>query len=888
MPRAFDRYIPDNDHDPLRALLDFDNPLGTLGDSLETILEAIRNGLTQLIQELTGLDFSDPAAFLTSLIELITTGGPLVGFIASILGEIGSYIGIPNLGDFLTGLAGLNPLEILPKLLGAFQGINLDGGPGAVLQAITQGIGQLIGNLLNGGQPINAINLFGTLLPGLFSNIPIGALNSEQPNQWSQGEFPSADSIADNPVWSWDASVGRAAAGSARVTANGLLKVLRRAPIPVAPGQKIDMHAWARWSGLTYTGTPIRLGVRTFEAGSEPNSWDLLDSIDLDSIASPGANSSSHPDADDDDFVELSAVWTVPAGVEAYTPRLIVTGDATAGTVWFDDGSGKQTGLIQQAWVSDLVADLQALLDWVENLVDQLLDALGLDVLGNLADKIFDLADEVSGWFGDTQGVIGNVSSLFSTVLDRLADLDILDVPDGSLFDAIGDALANIPFLNILGFGGPADIGGSFQETWDQLIGGFVGAVGSGSGLSDLFNIAQEVSSNAFKGFLSLDILGIRNNKGFGSGMLSSSTASIPLTQVAVGGSAPTFGVTSTTAITLYERVQESAECGVVRWMGSGTTNITGFFLNIYKMDPSTGDRTCVYTSGDIKADLSATMTTNKHVMSTPIQREPSEIYGYELALTGTGTHTVVGQSSWIHADPDVYPRKMSSVRSGGSVSVSTMQSSGSITYGSNIPFIEIAVGLDDVVIPHSPETVLFNTVQSGTSLPIPSWANFVEAIPLGGGGGGRQGGTWGVSGEGGENGNWNTDTWERGVDWAAAESVSLSITVAAGGAGGTGIGANGGTSSVTLPASTGHSAQTLNATGGEGGDALNAGGGDKQGQSPGNITYGGVIYQGGAAQNTFGGNGSAPGGGGAGGNYVSFQHGGDGARGAVWIRFKQ
>lgn len=782
----------------------------------------------------------------------------------------------------------------------AFDGIDLTN-PGAVLAAIVNAIADavedipvvgelaaLIAKLVNGGQPINASNIFGSLLSSVFSGgVPIGALTASQPNLRREGDFTSPTAIAANDKWTRDADFGRTAAGSARVEADGTLLVLVSEPIAVSPSDDpIELQAFAHWADLVSTGSPIQFAIRKLAPGPIPNTYTLVGSETIDTIASPGTDSSDHADADEDGWVELSGNWTVEEGVSAYTTRLVVTETATAGVVHFDDDYEQQTGLIQQPWVLDLPEDLSALLEWVETIVDQLLGALGLDAVGSLLDKIFDLSDGFDDWFGDfdlLQGGFGDLGGRFEDLLGSVFGALQGGTPDLAIDDliaAVQDALSSIPFLNILGIGGPGDIGGSVQETWNQWIGGLVGEVGSGAGLSDLFNIGQDISSRATLGLFSWDILGIRNNKSFSSGMLSSSTASIPLTQVAAGSSAPTFGVTSTTAITLYERVQESGECGVVRWMGSGVTNVTGFFLNIYQMDPVTGDRTCVYTSGDIKGDLSGTMTTNKHVLSDPIQREPGEIYGYELALTGTGTHTVVGQQSWIHDDPDVYPRRMSSVRSGGSVSVSTVQASGTIVYGSNIPFIETAVALDGVEIPHSPSTTTFSTPQSGTTLPIPSWCNTVEVVCLGGGGGGRQGGTWGVSGEGGDNGAYDTATWTRGTDFTGTPNIT--ITVAAAATGGSGTGDNGGNCTAAI---TGH---TVTGTGGEGGDALNAVGSDKNGQSPGNQTYGGVVYVGGGTQSSYGGNGAAPGGGGAGGNFVSFQGGGDGAVGAVWIRFVQ
>lgn len=517
----------------------------------------------------------------------------------------------------------------------------------------------------------------------------------------------------------------------------------------------------------------------------------------------------------------------------------------------------------------------------VETIVNQIMDIFQ----GLLVTPINDAVQGVKDWWENlTSQIPGN--DVMDAIFAALSGGTPTVPTPADLLAELTAALQSIPDRNVSGVGGPENIGDAIKATWDQWIGGLVGTPGTGAGLADLFNIGQLISSQAALGGFSWDILGIRNNKGFGSGMLSSSTSSIPYTQAATGAAPTTFALTASTAITLYERVQESALCGVVRWMGSGVTNVTGFYLNIYKMDTTTGDRVCVYTSGDIKADLSATMTTSKHVLSTPIQREPGEVYGYELSMTGTGTHTIVGEPSWVHPDPDVYPRKMSSVRNGGSVSVGTTQTSGTIVYGSNIPFIEIAVALDGVNIPHSPETVSFSTPGS-RSIPIPSWANTVEVIALGGGGAGRQGGTYGVCGEGGDAGDWATTTWTRGTHFTGAPSISTLIGAAAigGGRSGTsgGIGQNGADTVISI---TGH---TLTATGGEGGDGLFAvGDPEKYGQSPGTITYGGQTYVGGGMQYNFGDNGAPPGGGGGGGNASTFGAGGYGGYPGFWIRFKQ
>lgn len=80
----------------------------------------------------------------------------------------------------------------------------------------------------------------------------------------------------------------------------------------------------------------------------------------------------------------------------------------------------------------------------------------------------------------------------------------------------------------------------------------------------------------------------------------------------------------------------------------------------------------------------------------------------------------------------------------------------------------------------------------------------------------------------------------------------------------------------------------SVSALGGFGANSFDVVGSDHAGKSPGNLTYNGQTYVAGGQQNTYGAKGTGPGGGGAGGNWISFQPGGAGAAGAVWIRAYQ
>ncbi len=516
--------------------------------------------------------------------------------------------------------------------------------------------------------------------------------------------------------------------------------------------------------------------------------------------------------------------------------------------------------------------DLDDLGTWVTGLLTgaSLLDAgnlINLEDIGEIAqDKITDLTDALSGIGSDIQDTIDTVHQALTDTLDG-----------GITLAAMFDALRNIPATSVAGWGGPADIAESIQQTWDQWISGLADTPIIGASLADLFNIGQDVSSRANLGMLGWDILGIRNNKSLSTGFLPTSESNIALDKIALQASAPTFALTQSTAITAFQRISEAADKQTVSWMGSGVTNVTNAYVNIWQMDTTTGLSTLVHASADIVGLLSSTMQYNVYELPDPISVLPGEVYGIEICIRGAGTHSIAGQSTWLPDHPTVFPRRMSAVRNSGTSAPPSTIAHSSLVYSSNVPFVEFAVSSGDPGVPHTPRTDFFSA--TGT-VPIPSWANIVEVIAVGAGGGGRQGGTWGLHGEGGNAGSWSTATWTRGTHFTGTPSVS--VTIPAGGAGGSsgvGHGAAGGN---TVVAITGY---TVTATGGAGGDTLGAAS-NRYGRSPGNTTYNSVVYAGGGVQNTSGSPGAAPGGGGSGGNDVFYQHAGDGARGGAWLRF--
>lgn len=456
------------------------------------------------------------------------------------------------------------------------------------------------------------------------------------------------------------------------------------------------------------------------------------------------------------------------------------------------------------------------------------------------------------------------------------------------LITDVSDALRNIPGLNILGLGGPADLWQTVQTTWDQIISGLVGEVGTGASLADLFNITYQVSSSSALGRMGWDILGIRSNKSLFTGFSQTSTSNLNMASLAFAKSggvptAPTVPVTQAAALTSYHRVEESIDVQMVGWTGYGIDSMTAFYVNLWTMDPNTGARALQHHSGNLVGLLSPSMQDNIYDMPVAVHLEPGDLFGIELHPVGSGTHHVVGDQTWRNFDhPTAFPRRWSSKRNAGTSSAAPASpvADADIDYATTyVPFVEYGIKSTNVARPHSDDVRYYGTVGAWTVV-IPLWCNVIDIVGVGAGGGGQGCGI--LWGEGGHAGVWNSSRVTRGVDIPMG-TETLTVAVAAGGAGHDGLlgdpGDPGGAATVSGAGWAGFSAP-----GGAGGSLSNL---DIAGKSPGNYVFDGVTYAGGAAANTISGRGNAPGGGGAAAT-ISFTNGGNGAPGAIWLIFRQ
>ncbi|MFC0314472.1 hypothetical protein ACFQNE_02120 [Gordonia phosphorivorans] len=266
--------------------------------------------------------------------------------------------------------------ELLDALAGRYTGT--DPVLGAI-QAVAGGFRQV----LSGGRLIN----LGQLTASPVNLIPAG--------------FDTLDTIDEGEGWSWDSGVGRTLPGAARFDATGEPAVLFP-PFPgeVEPGKVYRAAIWARWSGVDAgQATPF---VRWLDA----NHATITDtSLPFSEISGTTAT-----------WSEITGNVTAPAAARWAMIALGVTPIGT-GTVWWDDpGLWAEQQTLPQQVIDGLTVALDSLGDWIEALVDRILDALGVPKLGGLFDRILDAGDALSELQDTAEDGVAAVRDLFDTI----------------------------------------------------------------------------------------------------------------------------------------------------------------------------------------------------------------------------------------------------------------------------------------------------------------------------------------------------------------------------------------------------------------------------------------------------------------------------------------
>lgn len=703
----------------------------------------------------------------------------------------------------------VSPQDFIDAALGWLEDIFFP----AIKQATGIDLGPFLTELraLTGGTNGTATDVKNWLIGLLTNTSPLNPAQLAQ-NLWPLGIFPDADSITGSGVWVFDPDVTRTAdsSGSLTVTADGTFKAIHGVPTTVVAGQQVEPSVFVQWDGYVGTTAPIQLQIKQYLRVG-----DTVTYVGAVTVAALG------PTTPSGGWAELTGTYTAPTdgSVNEIRGRLVVTEAATAGLFHFDDAAAKNKLLTD--WVSGLPQSLQDLLARIQALINT------------------------------ATNVLTGGNSLTNTLED------------------LAEALGLIPPDNVQGAGGPATIFGSIFGVIDAFLSGSVGQPGStGGSLADVTNVAGQVASNAYLGGQAWQIANILNNTPVARGMLPTGRANYDIT------SANTFLATSqAAALSASFAMLQAMPIGVISWYGYGSSGITEFYINIRKVNPTTGARDLVYHSGNIVANLQPGSTAADAdwmfcEIPAAIAAQATDNYYAEWVPVG-GTHHIRGMSftDTIKDHPLAAAPCVGTVVDYTSSPNSPASSLPKATAGPGVPWIEYAVSLSGAADHREP---LIESMQfDGQTIPIPSWCNRLDLIPLGRGGKGHAGTLPGVNGQPGQPSSFAPRTAVRDVDWTG-DGTLVTFNILADGSGVLSIP---GFSTTSAPGSDGEGAQF---------------GLVPVGKGPGVLEYNGQKYTAGVDQKAWGGAGADPGGGGNGGRGLAFQAGGPGGKPYGWVCFRQ
>lgn len=405
MPRAFDGgYRPELSHNPNRKIA-YDNPIQA--PDITEILEELAESLVN---------------FLVDNVEKIPILGDLVKVLKELLDTNGN--GHLELEDLLGLLTGRGILDGLAALFG--------GNNGLPFGDIFAGLQQMFGGLTPGGK-FDAAELIGDLpmtivntLRGLISAVfdlgllritPNMIFGGNSDNLLLASDFKAAESMVVGDGWFWDGVEGRTAPGSAKATASGNRLVQLSNLVRVEEGQKVDVAGWVKWSGVSASGDAFRVECQCYNGAS------TAASLPVGVISSPAASGG---------WQQINGQVTVPASVDGVRVRIAVEAAVTAGSVWWDDVTAVRVGTMPQNFITNLIPDLANLGDWITQLVQQGLGALGIPIVGDLLDQILDFAGGLDDWMTDTDATASGLDTLLGGLLSNPGGF-LGSIPQGNL-----------------------------------------------------------------------------------------------------------------------------------------------------------------------------------------------------------------------------------------------------------------------------------------------------------------------------------------------------------------------------------------------------------------------------------------------------------------------
>lgn len=320
-----------------------------------------------------------PVGNFTEVINLIIDNA--IAFILDVFGEI------PIIGEALQTFAMwildlrdniLMPIfNVIQEIIEFFTG---GSSIGELFDVVTQ-------SLLSIFSPLKAKNLTGKIEPGNIDKVPLQSLFSGRVNALDAPSFTSLDTLGPLGEFVYDSTVSfKGNEGSAKCICDGFDHELYSNEMSVNEKTEVNLEVQVKYDGVVTSSAPIKLRLALFIEGVEK------EIVDIDTVTTGGSGG----------WLELRGEYRIPEEVDEVRMTLFVSGDATAGTVWFakpDMNKNYITGIAPIDWIIDLPEALSGLDEFVQWIVDSFMEAI--DGIFGDGTPLGEFLETFLGWVDD-------------------------------------------------------------------------------------------------------------------------------------------------------------------------------------------------------------------------------------------------------------------------------------------------------------------------------------------------------------------------------------------------------------------------------------------------------------------------------------------------------
>jgi hypothetical protein len=305
-------------------------------------------------------------------------------------------------------------------------------------------------------------------------------------------------------------------------------------------------------------------------------------------------------------------------------------------------------------------------------------DVTGINLISGGAQSIIDALVSFLGGSG-TGNPISTLETLLGNTLSSL----------GSNATNFVVGIENIPYNNVLGTLGPANIGASIGSMLDGIWQGLTGGTGIGNSIGAISNAAALTAATASNAqtigqSVSTTIVNRAVTKPSFFAVDPTGDPTFPFSHLA-GASLPTITLTQGSTVIGMIGTPDAGVKQSVAWLGGGWTGvITGMYVNLYSLNVTTGGLTLLSQSANLITSASpppSSSTPAWYYYQIPsanyLTSMQSSWYAVELEVVGTGTYTLAGLSHQAPPNLNVQPRAIGASRVTGLPALDTSVASG-------------------------------------------------------------------------------------------------------------------------------------------------------------------------------------------------------------------